>query len=122
MSFKDMVAADNKSVFLNISEFAEIHTVKYDGETYADIPVLLTKTKERKRPVTITDHMEGIHKVAAVAHITLSDLGGVVPEQKQNIYIDDGMAMGSTFFRQYTIITSDCEMGMLNLELEAFDE
>ena len=29
--FKDMVAADNHNVFLNIDEFAERRTVEYDG-------------------------------------------------------------------------------------------
>lgn len=122
MSFKDMVEADIANVFLNIDEFAETHTVKYDGETYKDIPIVLTKTKEMKRPVTVSDHAEGIHKVTATVHIALSDLGGVIPEQKQVISIDDGEALGKPFFRQYRILTSDCEMGMVVLELEAFDE
>ncbi len=96
MSFKDMVAEDIANVFLNTDEFAETHTVKY--------------------------HAEGIHKVTATAHISLSDLNGVIPKQKQAISIDDGEALGKPFFRRYNILTSDCEMGMLVLELEAFDE
>lgn len=121
MSFKDMVAQDNKNVFLNADEFAEIRTVIYDGEEYPDIPVVLTKTKENERPAIVGD-VQGVHIVAAVAHIAQSDLGGIVPEQKQYINISDGTALGKPFFQKFRIITSDCEMGMLNLELEAYDE
>ena len=42
MSFKDMVAADIKAVFLNLDEFGEPQTIIYDGETFRDIPVVLT--------------------------------------------------------------------------------
>lgn len=126
MSFKEMVEADNKSVFLNASEFADIHTVKYNGITYEDIPILLTKTKEMKRPITMVgefhDHMEGVHLVTATAHIALKDMDGVIPEQKQMISISDGEALGVPFFQEFRIATSDCENGMIVLELEAYDE
>lgn len=122
MGFKTMVEADNLGVFLNDNEFAELHTVKYDGEIYEDIPVLLTKVKELERPALADDHMQGIHLVNAKAHIALSDLNGVQPEQKKIISIDDGIALGKPFFQRYRIVTSDCEMGMVALELEAYDE
>lgn len=126
MSFREMVEADNKSVFLSASEFAELHTVEYNGVIYADIPVLLTKVKEKKRPVmvvgSLVDHMQGVHLASATAHISLKDLDGVIPEQKQIIAINDGEALGKPFMVKYRIATSDCEMGMVNLELEAFDE
>lgn len=40
-----MVAADIHNVFLNPDEFADKRTVIYDGETYMDIPVVLTNSK-----------------------------------------------------------------------------
>lgn len=122
MSFKDVIARDNKNVFLNLTEFADTHTVKYNGKTYENIPVVFTKIKEQERPVTVNDHAEGIHRVAATANIAISDLNGVIPKQKQIISIDDGEALGEPFFCRYRVLTSDCEMGMLVLELEAFDE
>ncbi len=125
-AFKDMVEADNKNIFLNVDEFAEPHTVKYNGETYSDIPVLLTKVKETKRPVLVIgrgdDHLDGLHMANAVAHIALADMNGVIPEQKQLISINDGEACGQPFMMTYRIKTSDCEMGMIRLELEAYDE
>ena len=122
MSFKDSVEADIKNVFLNSSEFASNRSVKYNGVIYKDIPVLLTKTKERERPVPSGDNAQGVHLVSAVAHIALSDMNGVQPEQKTSIFIEDGTAAGGIFYQRYKIITSDLEMGMINLELEAYDE
>ena len=122
MSFKDSVRADNRKVFLNPDEFAEKHTIKYNGKVYSDIPVLLTKVKERERTVLSADHGEGIHLVGAVAHIALPDLGFVIPEQGRPIDIDDGEALGEKFYQRFYIVTSDCEMDMISLELEAYDE
>ena len=127
MSFKAMVEEDNKNVFLNDAEFAERHTViyddvVYDGEDHEGIPIVLTKVKESKHNYIPTQTVDGIHKVSAVAHIALSDLHGKQPEQKQQIRIDDGEAAGEPFFVRYKILTSDVEMGMVVLELEAYDE
>lgn len=48
--FKDMVARDNFGVFLNCDEFAEKRTVKYDGATYEDIPIVLSGEGEGPPP------------------------------------------------------------------------
>ena len=122
MSFKDSVEADIKNVFLNSSEFASPRSVKYNGVIYNKIPVLLTKTKEMERPVPSGDNAQGVHLVSAVAHIALTDMDGVLPEQKQSIDIEDGTAMGGIFYQRFNIITSDLGMGMICLELEAYDE
>lgn len=127
MNFKDMVEADIKGVFLNADEFAEKHKVIYDdelfdGEDHEGISIVLTKVKETKHTVIQAEGVEGIHKVSAVVHISLNDMNGKVPEQKQMISIDDGEAAGHPFFQKYRIVTSDVEMGMICLELEAFDE
>lgn len=122
MSFKKMVEEDIGSVFLNGDEFAECHTVSYNGELYENIPLLLTKVKESEHPVVPSEGAPGIHKVSVVVHISLHDMRGKVPEQKQLIRIDDGEALGQPFFCTYRIVTSDVEMGMIVLELEAYDE
>lgn len=121
MDFKAMVEADNKNVFTNANEFAEIHTVVYDDEVYENIPIVLTKIKETRRPIQ-TGEAQGLHLVSVVAHIALEDLRNVIPEAKQQIRISDGTAMGHPFYQRYRIVTSDCEMGMVVLELEAYDE
>ncbi len=120
-AFKDMVAEDIHGVFLNTEEFAEIRTIKYDGDTYTDIPIVLTGLKEQDRSQSVSDHMEGIYRVTSVLHCALTDLGGKRPEQGMRIYINDEEG-GGGFFRTYYVATSVCEMGMLRVELEAYDE
>lgn len=121
--FKDMVAADNFTVFLNDSEFAERRTVIYDGETYSDIPIVLSGAKQSERTITVSsgDHGQGLYLVSAVLHCALSDLGGKQPEKGMRIRVNDEDG-GGGFFREYYVAASDCEMGMLRVELEAIDE
>ena len=119
MSFKDIVEADNKAIFLNDSEFAEKHTVKYDGKMYTDIPVLFIKVKELDKQVR---NMEGTYGITAVLHVAASDLGGRLPEKGQRLAIDTGTALGKPFFSDYKIATAKNELGMITLELEAYDE
>ena len=121
MSFKGMVAADNKNVFLNTSEFAEYRTVLYDGGRYEDIPVVLTGLKEKDRRALVNDHAQGLYQVTSVLHCAISDLGGNKPEQGQRIKINNEEG-GSGFFYEFYVATSVCELGMLRVELEAIDE
>lgn len=118
--FKDMVAADNANVFMNVEEFSEKRTVIYDGGTYTDIPILLTKLKEKDRRQLVTDHVQGLYLVTAILHCTLSDVGGVLPEKGQHIKIND--EEGGGFFYKYRVAASGCSMGMVRAELEAIDE
>ena len=112
--FKDMVARDNFGVFLNCDEFAEKRTVKYDGATYEDIPIVLSGLKEKDRRQLMSDHAQGLYIVSSVLH-------GVQPERGQRIRINDQEG-GGGFFREFYIASSVCEMGMLRVELEAVDE
>lgn len=119
--FKDMVAADNQSVFLNLGEFAEKRTIKYDGEVYADIPIVLTGMKEKDRRQLMRDHAQGLYLVSSVLHCAMSDLGGKQPEKGTRIKINDREG-GGGFFREFYVAASVCEIGMLRIELEAIDE
>lgn len=119
--FKDMVANDNQSVFLNLSEFAERRTVIYDGATYQNIPIVLSGLKEKDRRQLISDHVQGLYLVSAVLHCAITDLGGNQPEKGQRIKINDQEG-GDGFFRELYVASSVCEMGMLRVELEAIDE
>lgn len=122
-AFKDMVASDNLAVFLNDGEFADRRTVCYDGAVYENIPIVLSGIKQSERPVMVSggDHGQGLYLATAVLHCALSDLGGNQPEKGMRIQIneEDG---GGGFYREYYVATSDCEMGMLRVELEAIDE
>lgn len=126
MSFKDMVAADIRKVFLNTDEFAELRTVRYDGMDYdgpehRGIPIVLTGLKEQDRRQLVTDHAQGLYLVASVLHCALDDLGGKQPEKGQRISINDEEG-GGGFFREFYVASSVCELGMLRVELEAIDE
>ncbi|MCF8017835.1 MAG: hypothetical protein K9L62_00420 [Vallitaleaceae bacterium] len=116
-SFKDMIAADNKNVFINPVEFAETHTVIYDGVTYEDIPIVLSGIKEKDRRQLVSDHVQGLYLVSSVMHCAASDLNGVVPEKGTGIKINDG-----DFFREFHVASSVNEVGMIRVELEAIDE
>jgi hypothetical protein len=121
-AFKKMVETDNKNVFLNASEFAEPHTIIYNGVTYSEIPVLLTKVKEVDRQAPTADHAQGLYRVTSILHVALPDMDRIIPEKGQRIKIDDGEAMGNPYFTEHTIASSSCEMGMICQELEAIDE
>ena len=121
MSFKDSVHADNSAVFLNLSEFADLRTVRYDGGEYRDIPMVMRGLKEQERRQIQSDHAEGLYLVTSVVHCRLSDLGGVQPERGTRIKINDCEG-GGGFFYEFYVASSVCEMGMLRLELEAIDE
>lgn len=124
MSFKEMVAADNLNVFLDVNTFGELRTVTYDGETFSGdeeegIPCVISQLKEQERTTQMSDHEHGIYRVTAVFHCRLLDLDGAVPEKgrKFGIYdTDDG------FLRWYYVAQSGCDHGMVRLELEALDE
>jgi hypothetical protein len=117
MSFKEKVATDNHAVFLNLEHFAELHTVEYDGETYTDIPLVLRGVKESERRQLAADHAQGLYLASTVMHGDVRDLGGNIPEKGMRIKISDG-----NFMREYYVAVSDCQMGMLRVELEAIDE
>lgn len=117
-AFKDMVAADNEAVFLNVDEFAELRTVRYDGEEYVDIPILLTGIKEKDRRQVVSDHAQGLFLASAILHCRKDDLGGHQPKKGIEISINNREG-GGGFFRRYTVAASSCSGGMLRVELEA---
>lgn len=129
MTFKEAIQRDIYEVFLNENEFAEWHTVLYDGETYEDIPLVLEGPDELERqPVSAgsgvgggrSDSAAGLYQVSVILHCATADLGGKQPEQGQKIKISD--PEDKRFFRAYYIAASHDEMGMLRLELEAIEE
>jgi len=119
--FKDMVEADNHNVFMNLDEFAVPRTVIYDGETYEDIPIVLSGLKEQDRRQLQSDHVAGLYLVSSVMHCAASDMNGIMPEKGQRIKINDEPG-GEGFFSDFYVASSVCEMGMFRVELEAIDE
>ena len=103
--FKDMVADDVHAVFLNLDEFAEKRTIRYDGEEYQDIPIVLSGLKEQERRQLQSDHVQGLYLVSSVLHCALSDLGGNQPEKGMRIQINNREG-GGGFFREFYVASS----------------
>ena len=118
MSFKEQVAQENLTVFCNLDEFAEERSVLYDGEEYENVPCVMTKTKAKDRNQATVDHAQGLYLVTSVFHCPVEKLDGNVPEKGSRIDISDDTG----FMRRYYVAQSGCEMGMIRLELEAYDE
>ncbi len=53
-------------------------------------------------------------------HCRIQDLGGNQPEKGTRMEISD--PDDATFFRRFYVASSVCELGLLRVELEAFDE
>lgn len=118
--FKDMVARDVRKVFLNTDEFAETRTIRYDGEEYPDIPVVLEGPVQEKRNRLTDDHIRGLHMITATLYCAQEDLGGRVPEQGSGLEITT--REGGKFFQKYYVVASTSHMGMLHVELEAMEQ
>lgn len=118
--FKDMVRRDIHKVFLNTAEFAEHRTIRYDGEEYPDIPVVLEGPVQEKRSRLTDDHVLGLQLVSAVLYCAQEDLGGHIPKQGDPLEINT--REGSTRFWKYYVAASTSNMGMLHIELEAIGQ
>ncbi len=116
MSFKDSMAADI-AVFLNCSEFAELHDIQYDGTLYEDVPCLLTHVQQVDRSTKMSDHAQGVYLATISLHFDINDLDGNLPEKGAVISVSD-----DDFMRDYYVAVSRIAEGMAILELEALDE
>lgn len=116
MSFKDTMAQDAKTVFVNCDEFGEVHDIQYDGETYEDVPCTITRPKEVDRNPPVKDHAQGIYAVTNRFHCA-TDALEVVPEKGSKIRISDG-----DFWREFYVVKSGSDPGMINLDLKELDE
>ena len=122
-TFKDCAAADIHAAFLNPMEHAEVRTIRYDGVTYEDIPVIESGPKEGKRSSVVQmqhDFGQGLFKRTIILYVAEKDLGGFKPEQGSALSMND--EEGGTFFHKYRVAESGTEMGMFKLKLEEVDE
>jgi len=118
LSFKEAVANDVHGVFLNTEEFAGLHTIKYDGKVYEDIPVSLQDVEQTERQQVKDDHLPGIFRTKATLYCALEDIGGKVPEQGKWLEINNGK--NKRFFNRYQVGSSGVEMGVVRIDLGRF--
>lgn len=116
MTFKEQLAKD-APIFMNNDEFGDTHDIKYDGKVYEDVPCTITRPKEVDRNPPIKDHAQGVYMVTNRFHCAADAFGGVIPEQGTKLIVNY-----SGFWREFYIIKSGDDPGMINLDLEALDE
>lgn len=122
MGFKELVAKDIHDVFLNTAEYGETRNILYDGELYAGIPIVLSGAREQDRQEGRAENdTPGLYMVTAVLHCALSDLGGNQPEQGMRIKISR-TEDAESWYDEYYIVDSNCEIGMVDLKLGVTDE
>ena len=106
MNFKEALQKD-LSTFHNVNEFAKHCTVYYDGDTYINIPVVITgESKERKTGGT--DHETLLFLQERKAFIKAADMEKI-PRKNHAIQIDE---------TEFDIkeVKEDCGQYVLNLE------
>jgi hypothetical protein len=122
-AFRARLDRDNTVTFTNLQEFGELRTVRYDGETFTAIPVVLDEVMQSERYNTRrmkSDYGQGLYKGAVRLHCRRCDLEGKLPEHGAALEIESERKNG--FFRKYTVLESRCDEGMLMVTLERVDE
>lgn len=117
-TFREIVAADNHEIFMNLEELAEKRSVRYDGTLYEGVSVVLMGAEEQARKQLTHDHAEGLYRVTDVLYCPGDSLGGRTPEQGSTLEL----SVDGVFFHRYRVERSVCELGMLEVELEAIEE
>ena len=115
--FREQFFDDIYNVFLNLDEFADLRTIRYDSTIYQDVPVVLEGPVREKRDRLTDDHVRGLHMMTAVLYCAQEDMGGKVPKQGASLEI--ATREGGRFFQKYYVVASTSHMGMLHVELEA---
>lgn len=110
-TFKEMMERDIHNVFLNTDDFAELHQIMYDGETFS-INIVLDNFAEDERQILAGDYAQGVFREQVTVYAAYSDMN-VLPKKGQRIQIDD---------KEYYITKSACEIGQIVLNLEAYNE
>lgn len=117
LDFKTLIEEDNANIFMNTQEFADLHTIEYAGRTYTDIPALLDDLTEKDRKQLAADHAQGLYMVTAELYCMAKDLDNRLPKKGSRIAIND--KTGSDYYREFYVASVKCDMGMLELGLEA---
>lgn len=118
LTFKEAVAKDVQGVFLNLEEFAGLHTIKYDNQVYKGIPVSIQEAEQTERTQMKDDHAPGIFRVQAVLFCARADLDRKLPEPGTWLEVNNGKNPG--FFNKYQVGAAGEEMGMVRIELGRF--
>ena len=120
LGFKGAAAQDVQGVFLNLGEFASLHTVKYGGRVAEGVPVSIQEAEEAGRTQAKDDHAQGFFQVQAVLFCARADLPGKLPGPGDWLEINSGG--NPRFFHKYQVGAASEEMGMARIELGRFGQ
>lgn len=104
LTFKDVARADIDNVFMNVDEFAGIHTV--NGKKMS---VIIDNNELIERAKRINSHMDGIYVKQTLIYVKAKDFGPL-PAVGQVVNLD-----GKTF----RVTDATNEDGLYSLHMEA---
>ncbi len=103
-AFKSQIAADVFSVFLNLEEFGETHTV--NGK---EMTIIFDDIENVEREKKMKSHMDGLYVRQYFMYCSVDDFGPL-PMQGSLVTIDG---------KRYTVVDATEEMGIHGITLEA---
>lgn len=103
--FKDMVAADNEKVFLNLDEFAEEHDL--NGTTCKCILQDVSVTENKGIDDDLNPNYHGVYGSRTLVNCKADDLPEI-PVTDQAFYVDGKL---------YVVESCNADMGMLTIQL-----
>lgn len=102
--FKDIIASDIHSTFINTEEFSDLHIV--NGE---QIPVQVDENEQIEREKRLNQNMEGLFTNQKLIYVAASDYGPL-PKQGSMIIFDG---------KRYTVVDAINEGGVYSITMEA---
>ena len=103
-SFKEVMKADVDNTFMNLDEFADMHTV--DGK---EIPVLVDDNEIIEREKKMKSNMDGVYVKQKLIYVKAGDFGAL-PAIGRQIMFDGG---------GYLVTDSTDEQGIYAITMEA---
>jgi hypothetical protein len=106
-SFKDAVAADIKTVFINTDEFADVHELNGVG-----VPMVIDTSIISEAKATIASPLEGVFLNTKTLYVSAEDLG-ISPVEGEIITLDGAM---------HLVKSVSLEQGVLVIVIEANEQ
>jgi hypothetical protein len=104
MTFKEIISDDIHTVFLNIEEFSDMHTI--NG---VEMPCQLDENEQIEREKRFNQHMDGVYTNQRLIYVAASDYGPL-PKQGSLLTMDG---------RKFRVVDAIDEGGVYSITLEA---
>jgi len=104
MTFKDIIADDIHTTFLNVDEFSDIHVI--NG---TEMPVQFDENEQIEREKRFNQHMDGMYLNQRLIYVAASDYGPL-PKEGSLLTMDG---------RKFRVADAIDEGGVYSITLEA---